>query len=131
MGFSCEWCFAIWFIRRGSGPAGGAYIEGFKDADAEPGHALMLEGTLGEAAHTVDSSAGRGVIEIDARITNGSTGRTAVGSGGNLLAIQTNDTTVAITKGNGDLHLMRSWPGLPGSNSPLPAPRYVSVMDTS
>lgn len=95
-----------WFaIRRGSDPSGGAYIEGFKDADAEPGHALMLEGTLGEAAHTVDSSAGRGVIEIDARITNGSTGRAAVGSGGNLLAIQTNDTTVAITKGNGDLHL--------------------------
>jgi len=92
-------------VRRGSDPSGGAMIEGFKDADAEPGHALMLEGTLGEAADTADSSASRGVVEVDARVTNGGTSRAAVASTGNVFVVSTNDTALQVVKGNGDHHV--------------------------
>ncbi|MCI0852082.1 MAG: hypothetical protein J4O01_08510 [Chloroflexi bacterium] len=91
-------------IRKASGTSGGALIQGFKDGDGDPTHALYLRGVLGEAADTTDTSASGAVTQLDARVTDGGTGVTAVANSGNVLAISNNNTTRLLVKGDGTLH---------------------------
>ena len=85
--------------------AGGLAIAGFKDADGTAGVAVLLQGVLGEAADTTDTSASTGVVQLDARVTDGGTNATAVAATGNVLVVTNDNTTRFLIKGNGDIHV--------------------------
>ena len=91
-------------FKKASASAGGLHIRGFRDADCGAVQALMLEGFLGEAACTSDSSGNYGLISLRGRIVCGS-GATAMAATGNLLSVDNSSTTRLILKGNGVLHL--------------------------
>ena len=93
------------FFMKSEPTSGGLRIEGLKDSDGVAGYALYLIGTLGEAADTTKSTAGIGVVELQASITDGGTGRTTVGANGNLVAINNYGTAIAIFDAEGELHL--------------------------
>jgi hypothetical protein len=91
-------------IRKVEATSGGANVSAFKDADGAAGYALYLSGHLGEAADTTDTTSGIAVTMLNAKITDGSTGVTAVHADGNAIAFTNDGTTHFIMKGDGDLH---------------------------
>jgi nucleotide-binding universal stress UspA family protein len=85
--------------------SGGALLRGFKDADGITGAALQLEGDLGEAADTSDTSGSYAVVNIIAKVTNGSDGTANVADAGNMASFSNGGgTTRWLIKGNGDVH---------------------------
>jgi len=93
-------------FMKASSSYGGLRVRGYKESSsaAEPYKAVLIYGALGETADTVSTASGHGVIVLDANVTDGSTGVTAVASAGNLLTVENNGTTVFIIKGNGDYY---------------------------
>ena len=88
-------------LLKSHGASGGLLVRGIKDGDGTAGQAVLVEGILNEAADTTHSASGIGVVNISSYIGTGS-GRTNVGSNGNLLAIQNGTTTRFIFDSEGD-----------------------------
>jgi len=88
---------------------GGLSIQGFKGTYGAAGNALLFSGRLGEAADTTKSTAGIGVIVLNAQVTDGGTGTQAVGADGNLLAIRTYTTTRFLFDAEGSAHADVEW----------------------
>lgn len=91
-------------FTKAEAAAGGLQINGYKDAAGVAGAALVLNGKLGEAADETHSTAGRGVVEIVAQVTNGGTGLAALAANGNCLAVRNQTTTLLIIDAEGDIH---------------------------
>jgi len=92
------------FLGQVQASSGGLQLAGYKDAGADPGYALQLQGYLGEAADTTDTSGGAAVTMSDGHVRNG-TAVTAVADAGNLFGISNTDTARLILKGDGDMHI--------------------------
>ena len=92
------------FLGQVQASSGGLQLAGYKDAGADPGYALQLQGYLGEAADTTDTSGGAAVTMSDGHVRNG-TAVAAVADAGNLFGISNADTTRLILKGDGDMHI--------------------------
>ena len=90
-------------IRKAQGGSGGMDIKAFKDAGGIAAIALYLNGVLGEAADTTDTSSSRAIIEVRGQVTNGSTSSTSVADAGNLFAVW-NAGALFLVKGDGTLH---------------------------
>ena len=83
---------------------GGLNIRAYKDGTGAPEAALTLDGNLGEAAESTETTASDSVTMIRGFITNGSTGTTDVADGGNVFNVANRSTTHFLVKGNGDLY---------------------------
>ena len=94
---------------KNAAAAGGLEIIGFRDADGAAARALSLKGYLGEAADTTKTTSGAGVIDLNARVTDGGTSVTDVGADGNLVTISTNATTRFIFDAEGTAHADDVW----------------------
>ena len=82
---------------------GGLNINGFKES-GEVDAAVVVTAMLSEAADTTNSTSGRAVIEMDARINSSGSGA-AVANDGNIFAVRNGgNTTRLLVEGNGDLH---------------------------
>tara|TARA_R100001230_G_C5644191_1_gene149958 strand:- start:303 stop:1013 length:711 start_codon:yes stop_codon:yes gene_type:complete len=82
---------------------GGLSINGFKES-GEVDAAVVVTAMLSEAADTTNSTSGRAVIEMDARINSSGSGG-AVANDGNIFAVRNGgNTTRLLVEGNGDLH---------------------------
>jgi hypothetical protein len=92
-------------FQKANAVSGGLRLEAFKDADGVGGRALVLAGSLGETADTTDTSASDAVVQLSGRKTDGGTSTIAVGATENVASIDNNGTTIALWKGNGDLHV--------------------------
>jgi hypothetical protein len=82
---------------------GGLLLTGLKDSGGVAGKALTLRGLLGEAADTTKSTAGIGIVSIDAAVKSGS-GATTAGANENLLTVRSYTTTRFILDADGDSH---------------------------
>lgn len=84
---------------------GGLLISGFKDGDGTVlGQCILLRGVLDEAAaDTTKSTAGVGIVQIDAGIETTNTIADA-GANENLVAVRNNATTRFILDSDGDSH---------------------------
>ena len=91
-------------IAKTNGGAGGLGIRGFRDADSGAQEAVALEGILGEAALTTDSTSTGAVVQIVGAVTDGSAGATTVANGGNLFSVQNWGVQRVIIKGDGTVH---------------------------
>jgi hypothetical protein len=91
-------------IAKTNGGAGGLGIRGFRDADSGAQEAVALEGILGEAALTTDSTGTGAVVQIVGAVTDGSAGVTTVANGGNLFSVQNWGVQRVIIKGDGTVH---------------------------
>ena len=91
-------------IAKTNGGAGGLGIRGFRDADSGAQEAVALEGILGEAALTTDSTGTGAVVQIVGAVTDGSAGATTVANGGNLFSVQNWGVQRVIIKGDGTVH---------------------------
>jgi hypothetical protein len=85
-------------------PGGGLHIRGLKDGDELAGLALILEGDLGEAADTTDTTGSHAVIALRAGVTDAGTSVTNVAATGNLFYVGNQATVRLLIKGNGDMH---------------------------
>jgi hypothetical protein len=74
-------------IRKEQSTSGGARLEAFKDADGVAGACTIIKGVLGEAVDTNKNTSARSVVELQAFVTDGSTGQSAPGSNGNCVTI--------------------------------------------
>ena len=92
-------------ISKAEATSGGANLIGYKDADGFASAAMLIQGLLGEAAETSDTSGSQGVIRLFAAVTDGGTSTTGVAATGNVLTIENNGTTSFLVKGNGDIHV--------------------------
>ena len=70
---------------------------------------LLLQGMLGETADTGKVTSSRGVVEVSAYVTDGSTSRQAVGSNGNLMVIDNAGTKRFIFDAEGSGHADVEW----------------------
>ena len=93
-------------MKASHGGKGGLNIVGATgENDSGLAHSgIYLEGWTGIATDTTKSSGGYGAVRIGAKQTNGSDGVGAVGSNGNLVSIDTDNTTRFIFDTEGDLH---------------------------
>ena len=82
---------------------GGVVLSGYKDAGGIAGAAVQINGVLGEAVDTASSTSAYAVTNFIAKVTNGSTGSTAVPDAGNMASFSNaGSTTRWLIKGNGD-----------------------------
>lgn len=88
--------------------SGGVALYGWTDATDTPVTALALYGTLGNAAATTKSTAGKGVVNIIAAVKS-TTSNTTVGADGNLLTVSNGDTTRFILDAEGSAHADVEW----------------------
>ncbi|MEK9755212.1 MAG: hypothetical protein VW338_18630, partial [Rhodospirillaceae bacterium] len=91
-------------LTRHSNSLGGLQIEGLSDDTLT--QALVLNGTTGDATpDATDTTTSRAAVEIHGYKTNGTTGRTTLGTGENVFAAFNGATaTVLVIKDTGDLH---------------------------
>jgi len=96
--------FAV--FRKETALGGGLRISGYTDGDATHGNyrAMKLAGMMSSEPQTTKTAGGWAAIDVDIRITDGSTGTQAVGANGNLFAICTNDSVKFIFDADGDYH---------------------------
>ena len=87
---------------RKSDTMGGLSIEGYK-ASGGTHSGIYMRAIIDGTQNTTKGTGGRGTITLDTAIRDG-TGRTAVGSNGNMLAIQNNGTSRFIFDGEGDFY---------------------------
>ncbi len=90
-------------IKKGAAATGGLSIEGFTDTGITSS-ALFLRASTTDAADNTHSTAGLGVIRLQAS-SNSSNSRGAVGTGRNLLSVDDNGTTELILDADGVLYL--------------------------
>lgn len=95
-------------IQKQEPDSGGISIRGFKDADGVKGKAANLIGFLGEAADDTKTTAGIGVVMLQASIELGA-GATVVGANGNLVTIVNHTTTRFIFDAEGSAHADVEW----------------------
>ncbi len=93
------------FFKPAALDIGGLHIEGLADADqvGTSTGALELVGTQTVTADTTKTTAGMGVLNLVARLKNG-TGVTTVGADGNLAVIRNSTTTRFIFDAEGTIH---------------------------
>ena len=91
-------------LRKAVAASGGIRIDGLKDAGDLSGYAMMLVGTLGEAADTTKSVSGHGVVVLQGGVISGSTGPAVVGADGNVVTIRSHETTRFIFDAEGEMH---------------------------
>ena len=65
----------------------------------------MLQGFLGEAADTTDTSSSSGVVTVNGSVTDAGTSVTLVADAGNVFTVENNGTARVLVKGNGDMHV--------------------------
>ena len=87
---------------KAASTSGGTILWGFKDDDGDAGYAIALHGSLGEAADATKSTAGLGVVALDARVTNSGDAAQAVAANGNLVSMSNIGTTKWILDAEGD-----------------------------
>ena len=92
------------FAFQKSDVGGGLNIRAYKDGSGAPEAALTLDGNLGEAAESTETTASDSVTMIRGFITNGSGGTADVADGGNVFNVANRGTTHFLVKGNGDLY---------------------------
>ena len=95
-------------VKKASAAGGGLALFGYTDTHAPNYDAIILAGTLGEAADTTKSSVGYGVVRLQAGVKSG-TGRTNVGSDGNLVTIDNLGDTRFIFDAEGTGHADVAW----------------------
>ena len=95
-------------LKKTEATGGGITLSGYSDTDLVYGGAVLLSGTLGEAADTTKSSVGYGVVRLQAAVKSG-TGRTGVGSDGNLVTIDSLGDTRFIFDAEGTGHADVGW----------------------
>jgi hypothetical protein len=86
------------------GGSGGLFITGYKDAGGYAGFALVLEGSLGEAADTTDTTTSNATLHLRGNVTTGGALKQAVADAGNVMVLENFTTVRLLVKGNGDLH---------------------------
>jgi hypothetical protein len=120
-------------IGKVEGTNGGVEFRGLKDADGVASGAVRMTGFLGETAQTTKSINGQGVLMFDSAITDGSTGKTVVGSNGNLISFSNNGTTRFIFDAEGDSHqdVGTLWTNFDNEPDALIARSVGIVMDPS
>ena len=91
-------------IKKIETTSGGALVRGFKDSAGAAGYALYLQGLLGEAADTTDTTSSAAVTMFNARVTDGGTEAAAVHDDGNAFGWSTMSTMLMLIKGDGDIH---------------------------
>ena len=91
-------------IKKIETTSGGALVRGFKDSAGAAGYALYLQGLLGEAADTTDTTSSAAVTMFNARVTDGATEAAAVHDDGNAFGWSTMSTMLMLIKGDGDIH---------------------------
>jgi len=91
-------------LKKYQATSGGLLIDGYKDADGCPTGAIYIRSTLGEAANTAKNCDGKGIIILDARITDGGSGVTSPGSDANLVSISSIGDVVFIFDEEGTAH---------------------------
>ena len=92
-------------ITKAQATSGGLVLNGYKDTAGIAGAALQLSGSLGEAADTTDTSASTAVVNLIAKVTNGSTSIASVADAGNAVSFANGGgTTRWLIKGNGAVH---------------------------
>ena len=87
-----------------SGSAGGLSVNGYKDSDGGANNAIRLRGILGEAAETGHTTSSRGVVNIEASITDGGTNDADVDAAGIFLSFRNHSTTRVLFLGDGTVH---------------------------
>ncbi len=97
------------FFKASHGAKGGLKITGLTGKDQDPAvglahSGLYLEGWTSIATDTTHTNGGYGAVRIGAKQTNGGIGVGAVGSNGNLVSIDTDNTTRFIFDAEGDFH---------------------------
>jgi hypothetical protein len=92
------------FMQKNFGGSGGLYIAGLTDADGSARAALSLVGFMGEAADTTHTTAGQGIVEVNALIKSG-TGATSPAANSNMFAVRdgSSGATKFIVDEEGDL----------------------------
>ena len=90
-------------LAKVSGTAGGLLIQGYRDADGGPEEALKLEGILGEAVNSNKTTAGFGVVAVNAFVTDGGTSVSAVAANGNVFSVRDGSGVRFIVDADGDL----------------------------
>jgi len=83
-------------IEKVESVAGGALVQGLKDADGVAGGALALDGLLGENVDTTKTTAGRAIVEVSGYIKSG-TGVGNTNADGNVFAVRTGRGGVVVT----------------------------------
>lgn len=96
-------------FAKAQATVGGLLVDGLNDADdATGGYAILLRGIGGVAANTTKSTAGVGVVVVRANVKD-TTSVAAVGSDGNLFAVQNGSTTRFIMDAEGSGHADVEW----------------------
>ena len=90
-------------FEKHSATGGGNRVRGYVDVDGG-GIGLMLQGMVGEALPTTDTSSSNAGVVVDVRVTDGSTGIASPAATGNVFAVQSGGSTRFLVKGNGDVH---------------------------
>ena len=92
-------------FRKVTPTGGGLRIRGYTDGDGAASEAIMLQGFLGEAADTTDTSSSSGVVTVNGSVTDAGTSVTVVADAGNVFTVENNGTARVLVKGNGDMHV--------------------------
>jgi len=94
-------------VKLAESNSGGAYVEGFKDADGANRCALGLVGYLDEDVDTTKTTAGRGIVEVYGLQGSGTGARDTVADG-NVFVVRTKRggsiVTLLIVDEDGDLY---------------------------
>jgi len=97
-------------VHKNSAAYGGMRLRGLRETSSATAAwgALALTGYLGEAANTTKTTAGHGVVQINAAVKSG-TGIANVGADGNLVSIENNGTTRYLFDAEGSAHADVEW----------------------
>jgi len=95
-------------ISKAESDAGGVNFTGYKSSAGAAAYAMYIAGFLGEAADETDSTSAAGIIQLDARITDGSNATAVAADAANILVVSNNAVAEFIVRGNGELHSNQS-----------------------
>jgi len=89
-------------ITKADGSSGGAHLHGYKSDADTAGKAVMITGLLDEAADETVTTSAIGIVQIRARIGDGTSAQ-AIAADGNALVVSNETIAAFLVKGNGEL----------------------------
>jgi len=90
-------------ITKADGSSGGAHLHGYKSDADTAGKAVMITGLLDEAADETVTTSAIGIVQIRARIGDGTSAQ-AIAADGNVLVVSNETTAAFLVKGDGQLY---------------------------
>jgi len=90
-------------ITKADSSSGGASLHGYKSDADTAGKAVMITGLLDEAADETVTTSAIGIVQIRARIGDGTSAQ-AIAADGNVLVVSNETTAAFLVKGDGQLY---------------------------